>query len=290
MFGEDNAIKSGTQSFYQEDALIKDIFSHIPNIEERVQAEEFDIDYMANEIQTLRTTGSHPGGILVKPKDIPFEYFTPLVNISDREKGEPSSFTVYHYIESQAIKLDLLGHSDPTMLKELQETTGLDFHDIKFNNKDLYNCILDPSVIGIEDKAMYPYPATTLGISEMNTEFTMNMLAEIKPTCMTDLIYFSGLSHGSGVWQGSKNRDLVISGQKKLYEVVPVRDIIFQQLTKDYGFEPEKAFKISEFVRKGKGIKPWEQEIKVKCPYWYVEILEGITYMFPKAKAFLMHI
>lgn len=283
MFGEDNAIKSGTQSFYQADALIKDIFSHIPNIEARVQSEEFDIDYMANETLTLRTTGQHPGGILLKPRDIPFEFVTPLVNVSDRQNGEPSSFTEYHLIESQLVKIDALGHSDPTMLKELEENTGLDFRTIKFNNKDLYKSILDPSVIGINDKSLYPFPATTLGISEMNTDFTMEMLKELKPTCMTDLIYFSGLSHGTSVWRGNVQRDLIMNGERTLQEVIPVRDIIFQQLTKKYNFEPEVAFKISESVRKGKGIKKWEAEIYEKCPPWYINIMKDINYLFPKA-------
>lgn len=195
MFGDDNAIKSGTQGFYQQDALIKDIFSHIPNIDKLVQNEEFDIDYMANEIQTLRTTGQHPGGLLLKPKDMPFEYITPLVNVADKQDGAPSSFTVYHDIESQLVKIDALGHSDPTMLKELSENTGLDFKTIKFNNPTLYKSILDPTILGINDKSQFPFPATTLGISEMNTDFTMQMLSEIKPKNMTDLIYFSGLSH-----------------------------------------------------------------------------------------------
>lgn len=88
---------------------------------------------------------------------------------------------------------------------------------------------------------------------------------------------------GTGVWNGSPNRTLIMSGEKKLNEVVPVRDIIFQQLTTKYDFEPEEAFAISESVRKGKGIKKWENKLKAQCPYWYVEILSGITYLFPKA-------
>lgn len=281
MFGEENAIKSGTQGFYQQDALIKDIFSHIPNIDKLVQNEEFDVDYMANEIQTLRTTASHPGGILLKPKDIPFEYITPLVNISDKENGAPSSFTVYHDIESQLVKIDALGHSDPTMLKELSETTNLDFKTIKFNNKTLYKSILDPTILGINDKSQYPFMATTLGITEMNTDFAMQMLSELKPKNITDLVYFAGFAHGTSVWNGNIQRELIMSGERQLNEVVPVRDIIFKQLTKKYGFEPDKAFTISESVRKGKGIKKWESELKEKCPWWYIEIISNISYLFP---------
>lgn len=285
MFGQENAIKSGTQGFYQQDSLLKDIFSHIPNIQSEVQNETFDIDYMANETQTLRTTGAHPGGILLKPNDIPFEYITPLVFVADNpKKGELSSFIDYHNIESNLVKIDALGHSDPTMLRELHESTGKDFRDIKFNDKMLYEVILNPELLGI-DKEQYPFPATTAAISEMNTDFTMQMLAELKPQNMTDLIYFSGLSHGTGVWNGNIQRELILSGERKLSEVIPVRDIIFQQLTKKYNFEPSEAFSISESVRKGKGIKKWEEKLKEKCPYWYLEIMKGINYLFPKAHA-----
>ena len=286
IFGQDNAIKSGTQSFYQSDALIKDVFSHIPNIKEKVKNEEFDIDYMGNEIKTMRTTGDHPGGVLVKPKNIPFEYVTPLVYVADNgDKKTLSSFIDYHSIEENLIKLDALGHSDPTMLKELQDLTGVDFKTIKFNNKEIYESILNPEIIGIKDKENYPFPATTIGISEMNTDFTMTMLSELKPKNMTDLIYFSGLSHGTNVWTGNVQRELIINGERKVNECIPVRDIIFQQLTKKYNFEPEKAFDISESVRKGKGIKKWEEELIEKCPYWYLEIMRQISYLFPKAHA-----
>ena len=119
----------------------------------------------------------------------------------------------------------------------------------------------------------------------MNTDFTMTMLSELKPKNMTDLIYFSGLSHGTNVWTGNVQRELIINGERKVNECIPVRDIIFQQLTKKYNFEPEKAFDISESVRKGKGIKKWEEELIEKCPYWYLEIMRQISYLFPKAHA-----
>ena len=223
----------------------------------------------------------YTGGILLKPKDIPFEYVTPLVNISDKENGAPSSFTVYHFLEDNYVKIDALGHSDPTMLKELSETTGLNFKEIRFNNQTLYQSILDPTILGINNKSQYPFVATTLGITEMNTDFAMQMLSELKPKNITDLVYFAGFSHGTSVWNGNIQRELVMSGERQLNEVVPVRDIIFQQLTKKYGFAPDKAFAISESVRKGKGIKKWEEELKEKCPSWYLEIISNISYLFP---------
>lgn len=179
-------------------------------------------------------------------------------------------------------KIDALGHSDPTMLKELQDFTGIDYKKIKFNDPKMYEAILDPTAIGIKPED-YPFPSTTMAISEMNSDFTMGVLAEIKPKNITDMIYFSGLTHGTAVYQGNLQRELILGG-KPLHEVIPVRDIIFQQLVKKYNFDPAEAFTISESVRKGKGIKKWETELRAKCPHWYVEIMAQIKYLFPKAK------
>lgn len=283
VFGEENMIKSGTQSFYQENKIKSDIFKHIPNIKERVQSEEFDIAYYAHAINTMSTTGQHPGGLLLKPSDIPFELVTPLVYVSDDlKKGEVSSFVDYHSIEDQLPKIDALGHSDPTMLKELQDFTGIDYKKIKFNDPKMYEAILDPTAIGIS-REEFPFPSTTMAISEMNSDFTMGVLAEIKPKNITDMIYFSGLTHGTAVYQGNLQRELILEG-KPLHEVIPVRDIIFQQLTKKYNWDPTEAFAISESVRKGKGIQKWEKELRARCPQWYVDIMAQIKYLFPKAK------
>lgn len=287
LFGEENAIKSGTQQIYQEDALKNDIFSHIEGIEKEVKEERFDIDWMANNIQTMRTTGSHPGGILLKPKDAEFEWFTPLVYVSDDpRKAEQSSAWVYHDIESQAIKIDALGHSDPTTLKELHDLTGFDFHEIRFNDKTLYDALLDPKLIGLEGKeSLYPFVSCTTAISEMNTDFTMQMLKDLKPKNFYDLVAFSGLSHGTNVFNGNPQKEFLLNGTKKMEELIPYRDIIFQQLSRKYGFSPKDSFVISESVRKGKGIKKWEKELREKCPEWYISIMERISYLFPKGHA-----
>ncbi|MGL5315381.1 MAG: PHP domain-containing protein [Peptostreptococcaceae bacterium] len=282
VFGSENMIKSGTQAFYQGNALKSKIFKHIPKISEKIQDEAFDIDYYTNKINTMDTTGCHPGGLLLKPNDIPFELITPLVYISDDpKKAEVSSFVDYHSLEDYLPKIDALGHSDPTMLKELQDFTGIDYKKIKFNDPKMYEAILDPTAIGIKPED-YPFPSTTMAISEMNSDFTMGVLAEIKPKNITDMIYFSGLTHGTAVYQGNLQRELILGG-KPLHEVIPVRDIIFQQLVKKYNFDPAEAFTISESVRKGKGIKKWEKELREKCPHWYVEIMAQIKYLFPKA-------
>jgi DNA polymerase III alpha subunit (gram-positive type) len=281
--GSENVIKSGTVMLYQEDALKSNIFLHIPDIQHMVQNEEFEISYMSNNIKTMNSTGQHPGGLLVKNPNIPFEYVTPMIYSSDDpKKGSITSSFDYHTIEEQLIKIDALGHDDMTTLKELHETTGVDFKNIRFNDPKMYAAITDPTLLGINGD--YPFPTTTTGISEMNTDFTMKMLAELKPQSMTDLIYFSGLSHGTNVYNGNAQREMILSGNIKMSEGIPVRDIIYQQLSKA-GFDPAEAFTISEFVRKGKGIAKWETELREKMPAWYVDSMKQIKYLFPKAHA-----
>ncbi|MGL5713879.1 MAG: PHP domain-containing protein [Paraclostridium sp.] len=283
VFGEENIIKSGTQSFYQENALKSNIFKHIPNIKELVRNEDFDIDYMSINTTVMSTTGQHPGGMLLKPSDIPFEYITPLVYVSDDpKKKEVSSFVDYHNLEDSLPKLDMLGHSDPTMLKELKDLTGVDYKTIKFNDPKMYEAILDSNYLGIAPED-YPFPSTTMAISEMNSDFTMGVLAEIKPKNMTDMIYFSGVTHGTGCWLNNSLRGRVINGESKLQDGFPVRDIIYQHLTRKFNWDPTEAFAISESVRKGKGIKKWESELRRKLPTWMVESMEQIKYAFPKA-------
>jgi DNA polymerase-3 subunit alpha (Gram-positive type) len=171
------------------------------------------------------------------------------------------------------------------MLKELKELTGYDYKNIKFNDPEMYKAILNPRYLGITDTEKYPFPSTTMAISEMNSDFTMGVLKEIEPKNMTDMIYFSGVTHGTGSWQGNELRARVATKEVRLQDGFPVRDIIFQHLTKKFGFEPTEAFAISESVRKGKGIKKWEKELRSKLPMWMVESMEQIKYAFPKAHA-----
>jgi DNA polymerase III, alpha subunit len=221
--------------------------------------------------------------MLIKPSVAKFEYVTPQVFVSDNpNKAELSSFAVYHELESNLIKIDLLGHSDPTMLKELHEFTGYDFRNIKFNDKELYKAILEPSYLNIKTDSEYPFVANTMGISEMNSDFTMRTLRALKPKNMYDMIAFSGLTHGTAVLECQLP---YIEQGWDITDLVPYRDIIFKQLSVKYGFEPKEAFMISEFVRKGKGIEKWKKELLEKCPNWYVDILDTIIYAFPCAHA-----
>lgn len=219
--------------------------------------------------------------MLVKPSVAKFEYVTPQVFVADNpNKSELSSSWVYHTIEANLVKLDVLGHSDPTMLKELEEFTNYDFRNIKFNDRELIDSILDTKYLNLKEGFNeYPFVANTMGISEMNTDFAMQTLKDMKIDSMYGLIAFSAITHGKMVLESQK--EYILEG-KPLTDLVTYRDIIFQQLTYKYGFEPKTAFLISENVRKGKGIEKFKKELLEKCPNWYVEILDSITYLFPE--------
>ena len=168
--------------------------------------------------------------------------------------------------------MDLLGHSDPTMLKELEEFTGYDFRNVKFNDRELIDSILDTKYLNLKEGFdNYPFVANTMGISEMNTDFAMQTLRDMKINSMYALIASSALLHGTAVLECQ--RQYILEGKPLTYK---------------YGFEPKTAFLVSENVRKGKGIEKFKKELLEKCPNWYVEILDTIKYLFPKA--FLEHI
>ena len=203
--------------------------------------------------------------MLIKPAVAKFEYVTPQVFVSDNpNKAELSSSWVYHNIEANLVKMDLLGHSDPTMLKELEEFTGYDFRNVKFNDKELIDSILDTKYLNLKEGFdNYPFVANTMGISEMNTDFAMQTLRDMKINSMYALIASSALLHGTAVLECQ--RQYILEG-KPLTDLVTYRDIIFQQLTYKYGFEPKTAFLVSENVRKGKGIEEFKKELLEKCP------------------------
>ena len=212
--------------------------------------------------------------MLVKPSIAKFEYVTPQVFVADNpNKSELSSSWVYHTVEANLVKLDVLGHSDPTMLKELEEFTSYDFRNVKFNDKELIDSILDTKYLNLKEGFdNYPFVANTMGISEMNTDFAMQTLRDMKIDSMYSLIAFSAITHGKMVLESQK--EYILEGK-------PLTDIIFQQLTYKYGFEPKEAFLVSENVRKGKGIDKWREKLNNNCPNWYVEILDSINYLFP---------
>ena len=252
-----------------------------------------------------RTTGQHPGGIVVVPgyKDIwdftPFQYPADDPTVPWR-----TTHFDYHVIDADLLKLDILGHDDPTVLRMLQDLSGIDVTQIDLGDLDTMKIFTGPEVLGVDkyrlrgltDKEGRKYcPTGTLGVPEFGTSFLLGMLEETKPTTFAELIKISGLSHGTDVWLGNA-RDLCTPDengdiQVPFKNVIGCRDDIMVNLIQ-MGLPPAKAFKIMEFVRKGKPSKDpetWkgfaETMREYNVPEWYIDSCRKIKYMFPKAHA-----
>lgn len=237
-----------------------------------------------------RTTGQHPGGIVVIPDYMDVFDFTPYqYPADDATSAWRTTHFDYHAIEEDVLKLDILGHDDPTVLRMLQDLSGLDVTKIPFDDADTMKIFLGPEVLGVS-KEDIDCPTGTLGVPEFGTKFVEKMLSETNPKTFAELVKISGLSHGTDVWNGNA-RDLITSGTVEFKDVVGCRDDIMINLIA-YGMEPKKAFKIMEFVRKGKASKDPETWLSYtedmknsNVPDWYINTCGKIKYMFPKAHA-----
>ena len=232
-----------------------------------------------------RTTGQHPGGIIVVPEGYDILEFTPVQKPAD--KVDSTIITThfdYHKIESNLLKLDLLGHEDPTTVKVLQDITGINPITIPLDDKDTMSLFSSPKALGITEEQINN-KVGTLGVPEFGTLFVRGMLEETRPTTFDELVKISGLSHGTDVWLNNAH-DLVKNGTITLKEAICTRDDIMNYLISK-GIEPSDAFDIMEKVRKGKGLTP-EHETLLKdnnIPEWYIKSCKTIKYMFPKAHA-----
>ena len=234
-----------------------------------------------------RTTGQHPGGIVVLPIGEEIYSFTPV----QRPANDMTTKTVtthfdYHSIDHNLLKLDILGHDDPTMIRMLQDLTGLDpATDIPLDSPEVMSLFQNTSALGVTPDDLGGCQLGALGIPEFGTDFAMQMLIDAKPKYFSDLVRISGLSHGTDVWLGNA-KDLILSGQATIQTAICCRDDIMVYLIQK-GLEEGLSFTIMESVRKGKGLKPeWVEEMmKHGVPEWYVESCRKIKYMFPKAHA-----
>lgn len=237
-----------------------------------------------------RTTGQHPGGIVVIPDYMDVHDFTPFQYPAD-DASSPWRTThfEYHSLEDDILKLDILGHDDPTVLRMLQDLSGLDVTKVPLGEPETMKIFLSPEVLGVKEEDI-ECPTGTLGVPEFGTRFVTNMLSETKPTTFAELIKISGLSHGTDVWAGNA-RDLIINKVVEFKDVIGCRDDIMVTLS-SWGMDTKKAFKIMEFVRKGKASKDpetWNGFVKdmkeADVPEWYIDTCGKIKYMFPKAHA-----
>lgn len=237
-----------------------------------------------------RTTGQHPGGIIVVPKGREIYEFCPVQHPAD----DPNSDIVtthfdYHSIDQNLLKLDILGHDDPTVIRMLQDITGIDPTKIQLDDKETMSIFSSTKALGVSPEQIHS-EVGSFGIPEFGTKFVRGMLVDTRPTTFDELIRISGLSHGTDVWLGNA-QSLIEAGTVTLQDAICCRDDIMIYLIK-MGLPPNPAFKIMETVRKGKALKDpakWEEYKNMmkehNVPDWYIKSCEKIKYMFPKAHA-----
>ncbi len=289
LFGEDNVYRAGTIGTVAEKTAYGFVRGYCED--KNIIMRNIEIERLAlGCVGVKRTTGQHPGGIVVIPGYMDVFDFTPYqYPAEDVDAAWRTTHFDYHAIDQDVLKLDILGHTDPTQLRMLQDLTGIDVKTVPFDDKDTMSLFLSPDILGVT-KEQIMNDTGTLGVPEFGTNFTIGMLKDTKPTTFAELIKLSGLSHGTDVWLGNA-QELIRQGVVPFKEVIGCRDDIMVYLIQA-GMEPLKAFKIMEFVRKGKASKDPEGWVKHKetmkeagIPDWYIDSCGKIKYMFPKAHA-----
>ena len=288
MFGKTQVFRAGTIGTLAE----KTAFGMVKKyLEERGQtASNAEMNRLTQGcVGVRRTTGQHPGGLVVVPDDMDVEDFTAVQHpADDAESDTITTHFEYHCMEDNLLKLDMLGHDDPTMIRMLEDLTGVNARAIPLDDPDTMSIFTSSRVLGFENDEILG-PTGAVAIPEFNTRFTRGMLMDTQPRDFNTLVRLSGFSHGTDVWLGNA-RELIVSGTATVLETVGCRDDIMLYLI-SMGLDPKMSFKIMEAVRKGKVKKGgfqegWEEAMRDhQVPDWYIESLAKIGYLFPKAHA-----
>lgn len=284
MFGQDHTYRAGTTSAYaskQSLALVRNYCE-----QSGLNLGLNNMKQLAKGIEGVKvSTGQHPGGIVVLPEDREIYDFTPIQYPANKQdKGIITTHFDFHALDETILKIDALGHDDPTMLKMLSDLTGVDINDIPIPDERVMELFRSTAAIGIkpEDSTI---GSATIGLPEVGTMLARDMIKETQPQSFYDLVQLSGLSHGTGVWKGNA-QDLIREGTCTINEVIGCRDSIMTRLIYS-GLASKDAFTIMETVRKGRPLK--EEQIQLmrdhEVPEWYIESCRKIQYLFPKAHA-----
>ncbi|MEW9676678.1 PolC-type DNA polymerase III [Lentibacillus sp. L22] len=284
LFGEDNVYRAGTIGTIAD----KTAYGYVKGYasDKSLVFKNAEVDRLVQGCTGVkRTTGQHPGGIIVVPDDKEIYDFTPIQFPADDRNSEwRTTHFDFHSIHDNLLKLDILGHDDPTVIRMLQDLSGIDPKTVPTDDDEVMKIFSGPEPLGVTAEQIN-CKTGTLGVPEFGTKFVRQMLEDTKPTTFAELVIISGLSHGTDVWLGNA-QELINDGICELPDVIGCRDDIMVYLMHK-GLEASLAFKIMEFVRKGKGLQDeWIVEMKKHdVPDWYIESCKKIKYMFPKAHA-----
>ncbi|MBR0402380.1 MAG: PolC-type DNA polymerase III, partial [Lachnospiraceae bacterium] len=291
IFGEGQTFRAGTVTGLADKTaygFVKKYFE-----EHGVEKRGCEIDRLSKGCEGIRrSTGQHPGGIIVLPYGEDINTFTPVQHpANDTTTNTVTTHFDYHKIEQNLLKLDILGHDDPTMIRKLEDLTGLDATKIPLDDPQVMSLFKGTEALGVTPEQLLGCRLGVLGVPEFGTDFAMQMLIDAGPQNFADLVRIAGLAHGTDVWLGN-TKDLILGGKATLRTAICTRDDIMLYLIST-GLEPSMAFDIMENVRKGKVAKgqcgkwdAWKEEMQAHgVPDWYIGSCEKIKYMFPKAHA-----
>lgn len=294
LFGRDNVFKAGTIGTIAD----KTAFGYVKKYAEirDIQARNGFFEHLAKGFTNVKnTTGQHPGGIMVCPRDMDVHHFTPIQHPANKkESGVLTTHFDYHSIEGRMTKLDILGHDDPTIIRMLEDLTGIDAKTIPFDDPKTLSLFSSTEGIGLTPEQLQGDQVASLAVPECGTKFVRGMLEDSRPQTFSDLVRISGFSHGTNVWLDNA-QDLIKNGTCKLNEAISTRDDVMNFLI-HRGMDRKHSFFVMENVRKGKGIEKrnkqgqatteFEAEMRENnIPEWFIESCKKISYLFPRAHA-----